>query len=315
MGNRLNKRDLTSITDLSSQEISNLLERAIEIRNGANSFSLSGKSTALLFEKPSLRTRLSFEVAVSLLGGHSIYLGPDEVGLGVREPTADVARILERQVDIVVSRTFTHSTIKELAQWARIPIINALSDLEHPCQALTDLLTIWNHFGCIKGVTIAFIGDGNNVAASLALAATALGANFLIASPYKYALPKELINRLEGIAQQTAASILQVKDPKEAAQKADVIYTDVWTSMGQEDETETRKVAFQGYQVNNELMSLAHSNAIFMHDLPAHQGEEIATGMLEHPQSVVFDQAANKLHIVQAVLEFVLPPKNASKRI
>lgn len=309
----MNKRDLTSITDLSHQEISNLLERAKEIRNGANSLSLTGKSIALLFEKPSLRTRLSFEVAVSLLGGHSIYLGPDEVGLGVREPTADVARILERQVDIVVSRTFTHSTIKELAHWARIPVVNALSDLEHPCQALTDLLTVWDHIGCIRGITIAFIGDGNNVATSLALAATALGANFLIASPNEYQLPKDVIKRVENIAQQTSASFLQIKDPNEAAQKADVIYTDVWTSMGQEDEAHTRKVAFQGYQVNNALMSLAHPNAIFMHDLPAHQGEEIATGMLEHPQSVVFDQAANKLHVVQAVLELVLPPKHVSK--
>ena len=302
----MSKRDLLSITDLSGREVQGVLDRAVELKGGAVSEALAGKSVALLFEKPSLRTKLSFDLAVHQLGGHPIYFAPEEVGLGKREPVADVARVLERQVDCVMARTFLHTTLEELAVHASVPIVNALSDGEHPCQALADLLTIQEHTGRFQGVTIAFIGDGNNVATSLALGAASLGASFVIASPQGYELPAATLARAQALSAEHSATVKQVVAPQEAARGADVVYADVWTSMGQESEDQQRRRAFQGYQVTPELMALAAPGAIFMHDLPAHHGEEIAEGMLEHPQSVVFAQAENKLHAVKGLLELLL---------
>ena len=302
----MTKRDLLSITDLSPQEVQGVLDRAVELKGGAVSDALAGKSVALLFEKPSLRTKLSFDLAVHQLGGHPIYFAPHEVGLGKREPVADVARVLERQVDCVIARTFLHATLEELAVHASVPVVNALSDGEHPCQALADLLTIQEHTGRLQGATIASIGDGNNVATSLALGAASLGASFVIASPQGYELPAAALAKAQALAAEHGATVKQVVAPQEAAQGTDVVYADVWTSMGQESEDQQRRHAFQGYQVTPELMALAKPGAIFMHVLPAHHGEEIAEGMLEHPQSVVFAQAENKLHAVKGLLELLL---------
>jgi len=303
----MKKRDLLSIADLSHEETLELLSRALELKRGAQSQCLAGKNVAMLFEKPSLRTRVSFDVAVHDLGGHAIYLGKDEVGLGNRESVSDVGRVLSRYVDAIVARTYSHQTLVDLASYATIPVVNALSDAEHPCQALGDLLTIQEHSGgSLRGLTIAFIGDGNNVAASLALAAAAIGAHFVIASPPGYELPEHVAKQAQKLARGSGAIIRQARDPKAAARQADVVYTDVWVSMGQEAQGEQRRRDFQGYQVTPELMALAGPKAVFMHPLPAHQGEEVAQGMLEHPQSVVFDQAENRLHAQKAVLELLL---------
>ncbi len=302
----MNKRDLLSITDLSGRELQGVLDRAAELKGGAVSNALAGKSVALLFEKPSLRTKLSFDLAVHQLGGHPVYFAPEEVGLGKREPVADVARVLELQVDCLMARTFDHATVEGLAAHASVPVVNALSDAEHPCQALADLLTIQEHTGRLQGASIAFIGDGNNVAASLALGAASLGASFVIASPQGYGLPAAVLAKAEAMAAKRNATVKQVVAPQEAAQDADVVYTDVWMSMGQESEAQQRRQAFQEYQVTPELMALAKPGAIFMHDLPAHHGEEIAEGMLEHPQSVAFAQAENKLHATKGLLELLL---------
>jgi ornithine carbamoyltransferase len=263
---------------------------------------LSGKVLALLFEKPSLRHRVSFEVAIRQLGGECIYLSPAEVGLGQRESIADVARVLSGYVDCIAARTFSHQTLMDLARYSRAPVINSLSDLEHPCQALADLLTIYEYKEKLEGLTIAFIGDGNNVANSLLLAATKCGMNFRIASPPGYAIKANIL----GVAREYAAAnggiIFSTEDPRQAVVGADIVYTDVWTSMGQESETEKRRKAFAGYQVNAGLMSLAGENAIFMHDLPAHRGEEVTDEVMDGPQSVVFPQSENKMHLLKALL-------------
>ncbi|MSQ22911.1 MAG: ornithine carbamoyltransferase [Dehalococcoidia bacterium] len=304
----MKKRDLLSIADLLPKEIQGLLNRAIAMKMGAQSQCLAGKSVAMLFEKQSLRTRVSFDVAVHQLGGHAIYLGREEVGLGNREGVSDVGRVLSRYVDAIIARTYSHQTLVDLASYATIPVVNALSDAEHPCQALGDLLTIQEHLpsGRLKGVSVAFIGDGNNVASSLALGAAAVGANFVIASPPGYELPEHIAKQSHALARTPGAVIRQVRDPKEAARHADVVYTDVWVSMGQESQGDQRRRDFQGYQVTPELMALASPKAVFMHPLPAHRGEEVAEGMLGHRQSVVFDQAENRLHIQKAVLEFLM---------
>ena len=302
----MSKRDFLSVLDFSPEDVHSVLSRAAELKRGGISQALAGKSVAMLFEKPSLRTRVSFDVGVQQLGGHAIYLGRDEVGLGGREAVGDVARVLSRYVDAIVARTYAHSTLEELAAYASVPVINALSDVEHPCQALGDLLTIEERLGKLAGVTIAFIGDGNNVAASLALAAASVGANLVIASPEGYELPHELIRQAQGLASVSGATVRQVRDAEDATTGCDVLYTDVWVSMGQESKTEERLLDFQGYQVTHQLMENSAPGAIFMHPLPAHQGEEVSAGMLEHPQSAVFDQAENRLHAQKAVMEKVI---------
>jgi ornithine carbamoyltransferase len=300
-------KDLLSISDLTPDEVWGIINRAIRMKKRkAMSTILAGKTMALIFEKPSLRTKVSFDVAMYQLGGHSVYLSQAEVGLGSREPISDVARTLSRYVDIIAARTFAHATVGALAKYATVPVINALSDGEHPCQALADIMTIYEKKGKLEGLTVAYIGDGNNVASSLMLVCASVGANFRIASPKGYEFPDKILRLGRRFAQQSGAKISLLKQPREAVKGADVVYTDVWTSMGQESEAEKRRKAFAGYQVDAKLMKLAKRDAIFMHDLPAHHGEEVAPGIIDSKQSVVFDQAENRLHAQKAILAEIL---------
>ncbi len=299
-------KDLLSISDLSSADIRLLISDAADMKAEGWLTSLSGKTLALLFEKPSLRTRVSFEVAMRQLGGQTIYLSPAEVGLGKRESVSDVARVLSRYLDAFVARTFSHQTLEMLASYSSVPVINALSDLEHPCQALTDLFTIYEKKGELDGLTLAFVGDGNNVANSLLLAAALTGMNFRIASPGGYRIQDRILHLAQEYAVDSGAEIFCTEEPHLAVSDADVVYTDAWTSMGQEAEAQQRRQIFADYQVNGELLSLARADAILMHPLPAHHGEEVAEGILDSPASVVFDQAENRMHLQKALLAEIL---------
>jgi len=278
------------------------------MKRGSTECLLSGKSVALLFEKPSLRTKVSFDIAIEQLGGHPVYLSPAEVGMGKRESGSDVARVLCRYVDGIVARTFAHQTLLTLAEYSSVPVVNALSDLEHPCQALADFLTIYENKGRLMNLTLAFIGDGNNVANSLLLAASLTGVNFHIASPSGYEIKKEILSQGRKLAASSGSRIELTNDPRTAVKDVDVVYTDVWTSMGQEAEAEKRRRIFSDYQVNEKLLSLAKKDALFMHPLPAHHGEEISSGLLDNPHSVVFAQAENRLHLQKTLLAKLLSP-------
>ena len=308
------KKDLLSIADLNGKEIERLIEQARRMKGKGMVSLLSGRTLALLFEKPSLRTRVSFEMAMYQLGGHSIYLSPQEVGLGKREGVADVARVLTRYIDGIAARTFSQETLRILAAHSSVPVINALSDLEHPCQALSDLLTIYEKRGKLAGLTLAFIGDGNNVANSLLLSASLMGMNFRLACPPGYEIRKEVLGKGRKFAVLSGSRIQPTDDPYKAVKGADVIYTDVWASMGQEEEAEKRRRAFSGYQVDERLLDLAKKNVLFMHPLPAHHGEEISAGLLDDPRSVVFDQAENRLHLQKALLARLLANPRVSGR-
>ena len=295
-------KDLLSVSDLSHEDIQLLISNAIDMKTAGWVSSLSGKVLALLFQKPSLRTRMSFEIAMQQLDGHTVYLSPDEVGLGQRESVPDVARVLSRYVDAIAARTFSHETLEVLASNTDVPVINALSDLEHPCQALADLLTIYEKKEELAGLTLAYVGDGNNVAHSLLLAASLSGVNFRIASPGGYEVQERIWQLAQNYAAGSGAEILSTGEPRQAVSGADVVYTDVWTSMGQEAEADRRRQIFTGYQVNGELMACAREDAILMHPLPAHRGEEVTEDVLDGPQSVVFDQAENRMHLQKALL-------------
>jgi len=298
----LKGKDLLSVSDLSSEEIRFLISDAVDMKARGWSSLLDQKILALIFEKPSLRTRVSFEVAMKQLGGETIYLSPAEVGLRERESVSDVARVLSRYVDAIAARTFSHQTLEVLAEYSGVPVINALSDLEHPCQALADLLTIDEKKRELDSLTLAFVGDGNNVAHSLLLAASLMGMNFRIASPAGYTVQDKILHLAQDYAATSGAEIFCTEEPPLAVSGADVVYTDVWTSMGQEAEAEERRRIFAPYRVDEELLSLAREDAILMHPLPAHQGEEVAEGLLTSPQSVVFDQAENRMHLQKALL-------------
>jgi ornithine carbamoyltransferase len=300
------RKDLLSIADLGVEDIRLLISDAIDMKTQGWLSMLSGKTLAIMFEKPSLRTRVSFELAMRQLGGETVYLSPAEVGLGQRESVADVARVLSRYVDAIAARTFSHQTLEVLASYSTVPVINALSDWEHPCQALADLLTICEKKGELSGLTLAFVGDGNNVARSLMLAASLTGMNFRIASPPDYAIEDDIFNLAQNNAIGSGCEIFYTEDPSQAVTGADVVYTDVWASMGQETEVEARRQTFASYQVDRELLSLAREDAIFMHPLPAHHGEEVAEGILDSPRSVVFDQAENRMHLQKALLAVLL---------
>jgi len=302
----LKGKDLLSISDLTREDIDSLIRDAVNLKGRGWSSVLDGKILAILFEKPSLRTRVSFEVAMRQLGGQAIYLSPTEVGLGERESVPDVARVLSRYVDVITARTFSHQTVEVLASYSAVPVINALSDLEHPCQALADFLTIYEKKGKLQNVNLAFIGDGNNVAHSLLLAASITGMNFRIASPVGYSIHERILHQAQDYAATSGAEILCTEEPGLAVSEADIVYTDVWASMGQEAEAQKRQKVFADYQVNNRLLSLARKDAIFMHDLPAHHGEEVAEGIIDSPQSVVFDQAENRMHVLKALLPKIL---------
>jgi ornithine carbamoyltransferase len=297
-------KDLLSITDLEAEDIRLLIADAVSLKAQGWLDMLKGKSLAIMFEKPSLRTRVSFELAMRQLGGEAIYLSPAEVGLGGRESVPDVARVLSRYVNAVVARTFSHRTLEVLAEYSAVPVINALSDREHPCQALADLLTITEKKGELQGLTLAFIGDGNNVARSLMLAAALTGMNFRIASPAGCAIDEGTMKLARSRA--AGGGLLCTDQPQLAVGGADIVYTDVWTSMGQEDEAKERRDAFAGYRVDANLFSLAKPDAIFMHDLPAHRGEEVTDEVIDGERSVVFEQAENRLHAQKALLAAIL---------
>jgi len=303
MGKPSKSKDFLSIADLQPQEVEAVVRHALRLKKRQEApRPLEGKFIALLFEKPSLRTRSSFEVGIRQLGGQAVYFGKEEVGLGVREPVADVARVLDRMFDGIVARVFSHENLKVLASHTQKPVVNALSDVEHPCQALADLLTLLERFNGFAGRKLAYIGDGNNVAASLAIACASVGTEFAIASPKRYQVPSEQWGEALRRAATADTRVSWHESPQEAVQGADAVYTDVWVSMGQEAENAVRMKAFAGYQVNPGLMKRAKPGAIFLHDMPAHEGEEISKGMLDHPSSVVFDQAENRLHAQKALL-------------
>jgi ornithine carbamoyltransferase len=306
------KKDLLSIADLSRKEIEHLIQQASHMKREGPSTLLSRSSLALLFEKPSLRTRVSFDIAMHQLGGHSIYLSPEEVGLGRRESVADVARVLSRYVDGIAARTFSHETVQILARYSSVPVVNALSDHEHPCQALSDLLTIHEKKGSLPGLTLAFIGDGNNVANSIFLSCCLVGVNFRFACPAGYEIKKAILERGKEFAARSGSRIQMSNDPYEAAKDVDIVYTDVWISMGQEAEAKKRRLAFSGYQVDGALLDLAKGDVLFMHPLPAHSGEEVSVGLLDDARSVVFDQAENRLHMQKALLVKLLSSPKVS---
>jgi len=307
-------RNFLSVLDFDAEDLGRCLDLAAQMkadralgRGAPTANALDGRHVALLFDKPSLRTRTTFEIAVRELGGHVVSLQPD-VALGRREPVADVARNLERWVDAVVIRTFSQRTLQEFAQAAaRLHVVNALTDEEHPCQAIADFLTLQERLGPMRGRTIAFVGDGNNVAASLAHAAAMLGVHLHIASPDGYQLPHSVVQQATNVAR-FGARLRLFSDAADAVVGADAVYTDTWTSMGQEAEAETRRRIFAAYQVNEELMSLARPDALFMHCLPAHRGEEVTNDVFESDQSLVFDQAENRLHGQKALLLMLLAP-------
>jgi ornithine carbamoyltransferase len=291
-----------SVADLSTEQILSLLDKALELKRCPNPEDkpLAGKTAALVFQKPSLRTRMSFEVAMLELGGHAVYLSPAEIQLGQREGVVDAARVLSRYVDVIIARVFLHPDVAGLAAHATVPVINALSDREHPCQILADLLTLYELHGSLRGVRLAYIGDGNNVAHSLALAAPGLGIDLRFACPDGYE-PDPLIME-QAQAGNTSGALELFRDPREAVQGADAVYTDSWYSMGQESEADIRAPIFRRYQINAELLSYAAPNAVAMHCLPAHRGQEITDEVMDGPASVVYDQAENRLHAQKALL-------------
>ncbi len=302
----MKSKDFLSISDLTPERLRTLIMRAIDMKaEGWNSL-LREKVLVLMFEKPSTRTRVSFEVGMRQLGGECIYLSPDEVGLGKRESIPDVARVLSRYADAIAARTFSHETLEIMANNADIPVINALSDYEHPCQALADLLTIYEHKQTLQGLTLAYIGDGNNTANSLLLACALCGINFQIASPAGYEIEEKILHTAQACASAIGSEVICVREPRAAVTNADIVYTDVWTSMGQEAETEKRRQVFADYQIDSVLLSQAKQDAILMHPLPAHHGEEVAENIIYCQQSVVFDQAENRLHAQKALLAELL---------
>jgi ornithine carbamoyltransferase len=308
------RKDFLSVLDLDAFDLERCLRLAAKVkadrslgRHAPTADALDGRHIAMLFDKPSLRTRTTFEIAIRELGGHLVALQPD-VALGTREPVADVARNLERWVDAIVVRTFSQDVLQEFAAAAtRLHVINALTDQEHPCQAIADFLTLHERLGQLRGRTIAYVGDGNNVATSLAHAAAMLGVHVHIASPEPYQLPHAVVQQATSIARH-GARLRLFTDAADAVAGADAIYTDTWTSMGQEAEAEARLEAFQGYMVTAEMMAAASPEAVFMHCLPAHRGEEVEAGVIDGPQSVVFDEAENRLHVQKALLVMLLVP-------
>lgn len=302
------KRDLASIQDFSPAEIVKLLELAFDVKARRDAYrrSLDGKQVVLFFEKPSLRTRLTFESGVNSLGGVSFFVDQTASRLGAREPLSDMAKNLERWVDGIVLRTFSHDTVTGMAQHAAIPVINALSDFEHPCQALADVLTLKEKFGDLRKVKLAYVGDGNNVAHSLMLAAASVGMSISVGTPVGYEPSAEVLASSQNIAAKTGAIVEVTNDALAAVANADAIYTDVWASMGQEGEAADRKKIFAPFQVNDQLFATAKPTAIFMHCLPAHRGDEVTAPVIDSPRSVVYDEAENRLHIQKAILLFLL---------
>ena len=301
-------RDLVSIRDLSPAEVRSILDLAAVVKARPADFrkTLDGKQLVMFFEKPSLRTRLTFEAGMSSLGGTAFFMDQTGGRIDARESLHDIAYNVERWVDVIVLRTFAHSTVEDMAMHASIPVINALSDLEHPCQALADYSVLQERFGNLKNVTLAFVGDGNNVAHSLLLTGAMLGSHVRVATPKGYQPNAEIVSAAREIALGTGATLEVLTDPHEAVAGADAVYTDAWASMGQEHEAQARSLIFQSYQVNDDLMAEAAPHALFMHCLPAHRGEEVTNSVMDSPQSVIFDQAEGRLHVQKAILMLLL---------
>jgi ornithine carbamoyltransferase len=304
-----------SVADHSSEEIWKLLHLARDLKvawqSGGNEPLLQGRVLGMIFQKPSLRTRVSFEVAMLHLGGSALYLSPNEIQLGKRESVADVARVLSRYVQCIMARVFSHRDVQQLAQHGSVPVINGLSDYSHPCQAMGDILTAWEKLGDLRGRKLVYVGDGNNVANSLLFACARVGMDVSVVSPAGYEPHPGVVALARGLAAETGSQVEIGNDPAIMVRGADVIYTDVWASMGQEAEAEMRKARFAGFQVNQDLVSLAGPEAIVMHCLPAHRGEEISDALADGPMSALFDQAENRLHAQKAILVALMAPQRA----
>jgi len=302
----LKGKNFLTLNDCDEHEISGILQFAQEVKNkqktGQTYDPMQGRMMAMIFQKPSLRTRVSFETGMYQLGGSAIYLGPSEIGLGKRESVADIARVLSRQVDVIMARVFGHDIVEELGEAASVPVINGLSDYTHPCQVLADFQTIQERNKTLKGLKLTYVGDGNNVANSLIFGGITMGMHVVTASPAAYQVTEEVQNWAREKASRTGGSLTVTADVRAAAQDSDVLYTDVWASMGQESEQAERKEAFDGFQINEGLLSLAKDDAVVLHCLPAHYGEEITEGAAESPQSAIFDQAENRLHAQKALV-------------
>lgn len=303
-------KDFIALADYSPSELQSLLDLAIDLktewRSGGNTPILKGKVMAMVFQKPSLRTRVSFDMAMRHLGGDALYLSPAEIGLGKREAISDIARVISGYVDILMARVFEHEHITELAKWSSIPVINGLSDYNHPCQAMADALTILEEFGTLNGLKVAYIGDGNNVAVSLMHICTKLGAHFSIANPEGYDMISRAVELGKKFAEENGSSISFYRDPHDAVSGAHVIYTDTWTSMGQEEETRQRELVFPPYQINAALLTEADAQAIVLHCLPAHRGQEITDEVADGSHSRLFPQAHNRLHAQKAIVARLL---------
>lgn len=303
-------KDFIAVAEYSPEDLQSMLDLAVNLKqawkSGGNQPLLKNKVLAMIFQKPSLRTRVSFDMAMRHLGGDALYLSPAEIGLGKREAISDIARVISGYVDVVMARVFDHEHVVELARWSNIPVINGLSDYNHPCQAMADALTIQEEFGSLKGLNVTFIGDGNNVATSLLHICAKLGANFRLASPAGYDLPVTAVEIGNQIASETGSQISFYRDPHMAVQGAQVIYTDTWTSMGQEEEAKRREAVFPPFQVNAGLVAEADPEVIVMHCLPAHRGQEITDEVADGSHSRLFPQAHNRLHAQKAILARLL---------
>ncbi|MNB95404.1 Ornithine carbamoyltransferase [compost metagenome] len=302
----LKGRDLLELDDYTTEEIQYLIDLAIELKRKQKSGEvyqpLKGKTIGLIFEKSSTRTRVSFEVGMYQLGGHALFLSRNDIQLGRGETVADTAQVMSRYLDGIMIRTFGHDKVEDLARYASVPVINGLSDLAHPCQVLADLQTVYEHKGKLKGLKMAFVGDGNNMAHSLLIGGAKVGMHVSIAGPEGYEPDAAVVAKAREIAQETGAEIVITRSPEEAVKDADVIYTDVWASMGFEEEQKAREAAFKDYQVNGELVALAKSDFIFLHCLPAHRGEEVTEDVIDGPNSFIFDEAENRLHAQKALM-------------
>ena len=300
------KQDFLAVSDYSPKELQEMLDLAVRLKKehfaNGNQPLFKGKVLGMIFQKPSLRTRLSFDMAMRHMGGDALYISPAEIGLGQRESVHDVAKVISGYVEIIMARVFEHQHVLDLAKYATIPVINGLSDYNHPCQAMADALTIIEKFGSLKGLNVTFVGDGNNVAVSLMHICAKLGANFTIANPEDYDIVTRAVDDAKGFAKTSGSTLKFLRDPHEAVKGAHVIYTDTWTSMGQEAETEKRKKVFPPYQVNAKLVSEADKDVIVMHCLPAHRNQELTDEVADGPHSVIFPQAHNRLHAEKAVL-------------
>ncbi|MBI5144191.1 MAG: ornithine carbamoyltransferase [Candidatus Omnitrophica bacterium] len=298
------KKDLLAVSDLTVKDINEILDLTADVKKNRSGYSdaLKGKSIGLIFQKPSNRTRVSFEIGMVQLGGYAIYLGPSEIEMGRRESVKDVACVLSRYLDGIVARTYRHEDVKELARFAAVPVINGLSDLAHPCQGLSDIFTIKERFHNFKGIVLAYIGDGNNVLNSLMAAASKVGLDMKIATPKGYGPIGKAISLAKIFSKKSGSKIEFYSDPKLAAKDADIIYTDVWVSMGQEREADKRVKAFKNFQINSKMLKLAKKDAVIMHCLPAHRGQEITDEAIDSKNSIVYDQAENRMHAEKAIL-------------